>query len=54
MNKDNTLNTTDLEYKTPEEYKIYSPNYTPLESNKSIDNQQIVFKKHFYIECYGC
>jgi len=54
MNKDNTLISTELEYNTPEECKIYVPNYTPIELSQNIDNQQIIYKKHFLIECYGC
>jgi hypothetical protein len=47
MNKDNTLISTELEYKTPEEYKIYAPTYTPSESSQNTDNQQSILKKHF-------
>jgi hypothetical protein len=54
MNKDNSLISTELEYKTPDEYKIYDPTYTPTDLSQSIDNQHIIHKKHFYIECYGC
>ena len=54
MNKDNTLISTELEYNTSDEYKIYAPTYTPSESSQNIDNQQSIFKKHFYVECYGC
>ncbi len=54
MNKDNTLITKDLDYKSPEEYKIYSPLYTPDDKSQKIDNQSNKFEKYFYIECYGC
>jgi hypothetical protein len=54
MNKDNTLISNELEYNTPEEYKIYDPTYTPSETSKTIDNQQFIYKKHFYVECYVC
>jgi hypothetical protein len=54
MNKDNTLISNELEYNTPEEYKIYDPTYTPPETSQNIDNQQFIYKKHFYVECYGC
>ena len=47
MNKDNTLISTELNYKTSDEYKIYAPTYTPTESSQNTDNQQTIFKKHF-------
>lgn len=54
MNIDNTLITKDLDYKSPDEYKIYSPIYTPDNKSHSIDNQSIRFNKFFYVELYGC
>jgi len=51
---DKILNDSELGYKSPEDYKIYDPIYTPQSEIQNIDNQIIKTNKHFYIESYGC
>ena len=54
MNNDNKLISKDLDYKTPDECKIYSPVYTPNSESQLIDNQLFSTNKKFFIESYGC
>ena len=52
--KDKILNDNELGYKSPEDYKVYDPIYTPNEKSQTSDNQSFKSNKYFYIESYGC